>query len=129
MHEAEYREIGSPGAGDIQKHLNATYHTLRWGLGWIAVAFPFVLVIGGMVYIRDPEQLVEGSMSAYYHAEHAGRSMRNWFVGTLFALGALLHIYKGFTPKENFLLDAAGLLAVGVAVRVLTRFCPKTEIA
>ncbi len=55
-------------------------------------------------------------MSAYYHAEHAGSSMRNWFVGTLVALGALLHIYKGFTPKENFLLDAAGLLAVGVAI-------------
>ena len=34
----------SPEVGPLQKHLNATYYTLRWGLGLIAIVFPVVLL-------------------------------------------------------------------------------------
>ena len=103
----------SPEVGPLQKHLNATYYTLRWGLGLIAIAFPVVLVAGGALYIGTS---LQGSMSAYYHAEMDGRSMRDWFVGTLFALGALLYLYKGFSKPENVLLNVAGFFAVCVAI-------------
>lgn len=103
----------SPEVGPLQKHLNATYYTLRWGLGLIAIAFPVVLVAGGALYIGTS---LQDSMSAYYHAEMGGRSMRDWFVGILFALGALLYLYKGFSKPENVLLNVAGILAVCVAI-------------
>ncbi|HEV8001331.1 MAG TPA: hypothetical protein VGP63_15695 [Planctomycetaceae bacterium] len=70
-------------------------------------------------------------MSAYYHAspdsqafEQAhpgclidpGRGvMRNWFVGLLFALGGILILYKGFTRMEDWALNLAGVMALGVA--------------
>src|SRR5262249_30094085 len=78
------------------------------------------------------------SMSAYYHATSTSLKastapcvapdpskppvypqagiMRNWFVGILFAIGAILHANKGHTRKENIALSIAGLLAVGIAV-------------
>jgi hypothetical protein len=42
--------------------------------------------------------------------------MRDWFVGALFAIAACLYLYKGFTPKENRLLNLAAVFAVGVAI-------------
>jgi len=93
---------------DIQKHITSTYISLRFGLVVIAIAFPLVLWIGGL--LRDSPGL-RGSMSAYYQS-----SMRDWFVGALFAIGACLYLYKGFTPKENRLLNLAAVFAVGVAI-------------
>lgn len=97
----------------LQRHLAATYFTLRLGLGVIAVAFPVLLALGGRLYARLP---LQDSMSAYYHASMDGRSMRVWFVGILFALGALLYLYKGFSTRENVALNVAGILLVVVAV-------------
>lgn len=93
---------------DIQKHMIGTYTSLRIGLVVIAFAFPLVLWLGGLW--RDSPGL-RGSMSAYYHS-----AMRDWFVGALFAIGACLYLYKGFTSKENLLLNLAALFAVGVAI-------------
>jgi hypothetical protein len=42
--------------------------------------------------------------------------MRDWFVGLLFAIGAILHANKGHTEKENWGLSLAGLFAVGTAL-------------
>jgi hypothetical protein len=42
--------------------------------------------------------------------------MRDFFVGFLFAIGAFLYLYKGYSTRENILLNIAGCLAVGVAV-------------
>lgn len=97
----------------LQEHLAGTYFTLRLGLGLIAVAFPILLAVGGRLWAGLP---LQDSMSAYYHAEVEGRSMRTWFVGILFALGVLLYLYKGFTDKENVALNVAGIAAVLVAV-------------
>src|SRR5262245_43821485 len=90
---------------DLSRHMLATYQTLRVVLFVIAVMFPLVLWIGG--YISRDHLKLQGSMSAYYHANAAsddefaeresaereqrqrqevqldsGRGvMRNWFVG------------------------------------------------
>jgi hypothetical protein len=77
----------------------------------LAVIFPFLLWIGGKVLSNLP---LQGSMSAYYHG--AGGAMRDVFVGILFAVGALLYLYKGFTTLENYALNLAGAFAIGVAL-------------
>jgi hypothetical protein len=50
-------------------------------------------------------------MSAYYHT-----SWRDVFVGALCAVGVALYLYKGFSRAENLSLNAAGVLAVCVAL-------------
>jgi hypothetical membrane protein len=118
---------------DIQKQMMATFLSLRVGVGVIGILFPLVLRCGGNVagiHLAD-------SMSAYYHAnrdcidpqrpeDHALCSalplptgegpMRNWFVGTLFAVGVCLYLIKGFSRWENIFLTIAGIFAVCVAV-------------
>ena len=102
------QELSEPDA--LQTHILSTYTNLRWGLVSIAFTFPLVLYVGGHLFGEPPLPL-QGSMSAYYHTV-----MRNGFVGYLFAIGACLYFYKGFTTLENYLLNAAGILAVGVAI-------------
>ena len=80
---------------------------LRLGLAVIAFAFPLLLWIGG--YYLGHLHLA-GSMGAYYHAIDSlhpdqgipGQgSMRNEFVGILFAVGALLFAYQGYSRLED----------------------------
>lgn len=113
----------------LSDHVAATYRTISKGLAYLAFAFPPLLLIGGYVLARLQ---LEGSMSAYYHASvlsqadallhpgshvHPGEGvMRNWFVGLLFAEGVILFLYKGFTRMEDYALDIAGLMGVGVAL-------------
>ena len=42
--------------------------------------------------------------------------MRIWFVGLLFSIGAFLFLYSGFSKKEDWLLNLAGIFAWGVAI-------------
>jgi hypothetical protein len=96
---------------DLSNQVSATYKMLRYGLAAIAFAFPIVLWIGG--YLRA-ELPLAGSMSAYYH-DGAG-VMRNEFVGILFAVGALLFAYQGYSEFEDWALNFAGIFALGIAV-------------
>jgi hypothetical protein len=96
-------------AAKLQAHMLGTYHNLRVGIGVIGLALPVLLWLGGQFLDRMP---LRGSMSAYYYSP----TMRNVFVGILFALGVGLYLYKGFSTKENWALNAAGLLALGVAM-------------
>jgi hypothetical protein len=43
-------------------------------------------------------------------------TMRNWFVGLLFAIGTLLCVNQGYSRKENVALYLAGLLAFGIVL-------------
>jgi len=120
---------------DLSDHMLRTYQTLRVVLVIIALAFPWVLFIGGrFVFDHIP---LQASISDYYHASSAsiakrdedkskhlppdplnsGRGvMRNWFVGVLFAISGLLAVYKGFRPAEDVALNLAALFAVLVAL-------------
>lgn len=95
----------------LQDHIAATYLTLRIGIAVLAIALPFILWIGGHVRADLP---LQGSMSAYYHGGTG--AMRDEFVGVLFAVGAFLYLYKGFTTLENYALNLAGVFIVGVAI-------------
>jgi hypothetical protein len=120
---------------DLREHMLASYRILRVVLFIIALSFPWVLGVGG--YLSRDRLGLQPSMSDYYHAnaaatrEHAARAqqnhdrvqldagrgvMRNWFVGVLFGISALLIVYKGYRPAENVALNLAGFFAVLVAL-------------
>ena len=88
---------------DYLKHIIDTYFSTRFGIGVIGIAFPIILWLIGLKFGVP----LQGSISAYYHTP-----MRNVFVGILFAIGASLFLYKGYGTTEDFVLDAAGILAL-----------------
>jgi len=98
---------------NLSNQVTATYKMLRLGLAVIAFAFPLVLWIGG--YLRA-ELPLAGSMSAYYYESGGVGVMRNEFVGILFAVGALLFAYQGYSEFEDMALNVAGILALGIAI-------------
>ena len=96
----------------LQKHILATYVNLRVGMAVIGIVFPVLLYVGGRVFGLP----LQDSISAYYHASADGKSMRDVFVGVLFALGVFLYLYKGYTVRENYALNLGGIFAIGVAM-------------
>ncbi len=128
----------------IEDQVRKTYFSLRLSAAVVAFAFPVLLWLGGLqagFSLRD-------SMSAYYHATPTSLEaaitpcaqqdpasppqypqagiMRNWFVGILFAIGAILHANKGYTEKENIALSIAGLFAVCIALFPMDWACKST---
>lgn len=95
--------------GGLQQHIASTYFNLRFGMGVIAALLPGGLWVGGALGDHEP---LRCSMSAYYYSP----TMRDPFVGALVALGAFLYLYKGFSTKENWALNLAGALAIGIAM-------------
>ena len=91
----------------LHSNVSDTYFYLRLVLGVAAVLLPLVLWLGGKWALGIPPMT---SISAYYHTEQ-----RDVLVGVLFAVGFTLFIYKGFSFAEDWLVNAAGLLIVGVA--------------
>jgi hypothetical protein len=92
--------------------------TLRRALGLIGIALPFALVAGenlrdvlAPTASRGGRQLIEVSMSAYFHT-----GMRDVFVGSLCAIGVFLLCYKGYDRVEDTLANLAGVCAILVAL-------------
>jgi hypothetical protein len=54
-------------------------------------------------------------------------TMRNYFVGFLFAVGVILYVYKGYTWKEDWALNSAGVMAVSVALNPTPWDCAKHD--
>jgi len=100
--------MASPASTRIDRHILDTYFYLRLGTGLLAFMFPILLWVGGKALFGI--SLLE-SMSNYYHT-----GMRNVFVGVLFAIGFFLMLYKGFTQREDWALNLAAALAVGIAL-------------
>ena len=101
---------------DLSDQMAKTYRALRLGLAVLAFTLPLLLPIGG--YLKAGAGLA-GSLSAYYHAGGEGFGqgvMRNEFVGVLFAVSVLLFAYQGYSKLEDYALNLAGVLAVGVAL-------------
>lgn len=102
--------------GPIDEHVLSTYTSLRGGLFLLAALFPFLVVGLGLARGVDVQQ----SLSAYYFAfAGAGHCIefpvRTLFTGALMAISVGLYLYKGFTARENLLLNAAALFGLGVA--------------
>ena len=101
------------GGYNPRQHILDTYFSTRIGIAIIGILFPLILWLVGL---RLGVEL-QGSISAYYHTP-----MRNVFVGSLFAIGTSLYLYKGYSTVEDFVLDGAGVFAVCIAL--LPTSCP-----
>jgi hypothetical protein len=126
---------------DLRIHMLSTYRTLRISLVVIALVIPWLLWIGG-AFISKQRLPLQPSISDYYHANEMTRTevaaraaalsagvdrptvailsgrgvMRNWFVGVLFAISAMLAVYKGYRPAEDLALNLAAVFATLVAL-------------
>jgi Protein of unknown function (DUF998) len=80
-------------------------------IGVIGVLLPIVLVGGNLVVFGQPDLLP--SLSDYYHSD-----MRDWFVGSLWAIGSGLLVYLAARRNlaDSVISFVGGLLAVGVAL-------------
>lgn len=100
------------------KSISSSYFLLRRGMAVIALIFPVALVVGAG--FDD----IQASISAYYHYRDTGGGpsaygsgeMRDVFVGVLWAIGAFLFFYKGYSRRENRALNVAGIAAVLIAL-------------
>ena len=101
-------------AGELQEHMLGTYFGLRVGLAVIGILLPLIVLIAGGVLHGVG---LESSISQYYHSKGLSYlTTRDFFVGGLFAAGACLYLYKGFSSKENVALNLAGAFATFVAL-------------
>jgi hypothetical membrane protein len=129
----------------IEDQVRKTYFGLRAAAAIIAFAFPLLLWFGG----ERHKISLQGSMSAYYHAtEHSqmpsdapctvkntkaeedampAGTMRNWFVGLLFAIGAILYVNKGHSTSESWFLTVAGAFAVLIAICPMPWTCSPAD--
>lgn len=96
---------------DLRTNILSTYFTLRMGIVVLSAALPLSLYF----YSQFAQGgLDEHSMSAFYGAYNG--AMRGPFVGILWAVGAFLVLYKGFSPLEDWLLNLAGVFAIATAM-------------
>jgi hypothetical membrane protein len=140
-------------ARTIEQQIRATYFALRAGAAAIAFVFPLLLWGGGKLagftlresmsayYWATPDQLCPCGENTDHTCKKKGSevdlsltpsprekalepgTMRSWFVGLLFATGALLYVNQGHSRKEDWALNLAGLLAVGIALFPMSWDC------
>jgi hypothetical protein len=82
--------------------------TVRRFIGWIAVAFPLVLVFG---HVGFEDTALPDSISAYYYSV----TMHTIFIVFLLVIGVSL-IYYQFDSWENWASTLAGLCVIGVVL-------------
>jgi hypothetical membrane protein len=137
----------------IEQQIKATYFALRVGAAIIAFAFPLLLWGGGKVagftlresmsayYWASPSQLCPCGDKPDHTCTRKGSeadfaltlsplekslttgTMRNLFVGLLFAIGIILYVNQGHSRKEDWALNLAGLFAVGIALFPMSWDC------
>jgi hypothetical protein len=97
---------------DLQERITSAFFSLRIGSVAASVVLPFALYFGGVIKGTVPK--LQPSISDYYWAGDA--LLRDWFVGTLCAVGVFLYAYRGFSTRENVALNFAGAFAVLTAL-------------
>jgi hypothetical protein len=92
--------------------LELGYLELRKASGWIGLAFPFILLIGGWVsqVVRNEPLHVESQISQYYY-----NGMGNIFVGLLCALGVFHLATVGYELSDRIAGRMACVFGFGVA--------------
>jgi hypothetical protein len=101
----------------VDEAIVESYQKMRRRIGFLALAFPLVLILVGLCWGIKVQQ----TLSNYYFAlDPDGRvdmfPVRLWFCGILFIVGFFLHKYHGFSDNEDRWLSVAGGFALGVAI-------------
>src|SRR5262245_17222478 len=95
-------------------HLEASFITQRIGMAVLAFVFPCFFIASSLLGRTE----FQPSISAYYWTLDLER---NFFVGAQCAIGVFLLLYKGYTALEDWVLDIAGLCAVGTAFAAMVK--------
>ncbi len=96
-----------------RNHYVLSFYRVRQALGVLGLLFPVLLIFGGLL----TDNKIHPSISDYYHT-----TLRDIFVGTLFAIGIFLVSYKGHSRKkgerisDNVAATLAGIGAFGLAI-------------
>jgi hypothetical protein len=91
----------------LHDHIHVSYHTIRRGIGILGFMFPLIFLVVGLFFGIG----LLHSISAYYHTW-----IRDVYVGLLCTMGFLLHLYKGYTTREDQVLNLAGVFAFLTAI-------------
>jgi len=91
-----------------------TYRRIRRAIGYLGISLPIFLV--GLSFIAFFKTPLQPSISNYYYT-----NLREFFTGTLAAVGLFLIRYKGYGnasifKNDNLLTNIAGIMAIGVAL-------------
>lgn len=86
-----------------------SFRSIQRAIGLLAMSLPVILVLGAM--LSGHEQWVQPSISHYYFT-----SVRELFVGILFAVSLFLLTYWGYDNFDRRLSLAAGILCLGIAI-------------
>jgi hypothetical protein len=93
---------------DKNKAIIVSYMTIRILIGAVGIILPFACVVGGILFRHTPAQ---PTISAYYHT-----NMRDYLVGSLFAVSVFLICYKGYEKIDNYVTNVIGAAGFGVAI-------------
>ncbi|MGA7541209.1 MAG: hypothetical protein WBW93_20805 [Steroidobacteraceae bacterium] len=101
--------------GEFEVDVRSTYFQLRMAAGLIGALLPFVLVGWGLLHDVPWNRM--SSLSSFYWLSltppiDSNALLRNWFVGSLIAVGCCLIVYQGYGRLEDWLLNFAGLAAI-----------------
>lgn len=91
----------------MDKKIILSYLTMRKVIGILAIAFPFILIIGGM-FNNLP---IQDSLSAYYWT-----NAMIAFTGMLITFGIFLLAYNGYDKKDEIITTIAGVAMLMVAI-------------
>ena len=91
----------------VNTSLVFSYLELRQAIGYLGIALPIVVWLGGALLFHLG---IQSSISSYYRTD-----MRDVFVGTLCAIGVFMLSYKGYDRRDDIAGDFACLFAIGVA--------------
>ncbi len=81
----------------------ATFLSLRRWIGYVGISLPWLVVL--LAWRFQP------SISDFYYT-----GSRNWFVGSLFTIGAFLCSYYGYDRRDRIMSVIAGICAFGVSL-------------
>ena len=94
-----------------------SYYTMRRAVGLLALSLPLVLAFGVIAlsllgpHHALPRPVLQRSISDYYYT-----SMRNYLVGSLFAIAAFLICTRGYDLRDEIAGYVSGVCAFGVAL-------------
>ncbi len=112
-HDVEFLESDGTDAASEEpsRDFRKAFLKTRLVVGTIGVLMPPVIVFGNIIFFG--QTAYQPSLSDYYFT-----GMRNWFVGSLWAIGAGLFVYLAARKNawDSWLSFVAGLLAIAVAL-------------
>lgn len=80
--------------------------------GMLLIVVPVTIVVIGWTR----HQIILPTLSHYYFGEAIPGLLRTMFTGFLVLVGGLMLAYRGFDNKDNWIHNAAGVLAIAVAL-------------